>query len=611
MPLLPILGSPLTLLAMVPLLAIGFNYLKYYDNDPEAKIIDAANLDAQYDFIVVGAGSAGAVVASRLSEIANWTVLLLEAGGDETEISDIPALAGFLQLSELDWKFQTQQRPDRAFCQAMIAERCNWPRGKVMGGSSVLNAMVYVRGNSRDYDSWEEQGNPGWAYKDILQYFTKSEDNRNPYLAGTKYHGKGGLLTVQESPWRSPLSIAFIKAGQELGYENRDINGEIQTGFMLTQATMRRGMRCSTSKAFLRPFRHRPNLHIAMNAQVTKLLIDKNNRVYGVQYFKNNIKANVFARREVILSAGTLHTPQILMLSGIGIAKHLSEFNIPVVSDLPVGNNMQDHVGLGGLTFVVDDPVSVRTDRFATVSVALEYLMNEKGPMTFPGIEGLAFVNSKYAPKDGLWPDIQFHFGPSSINSDGGQNIRKITNLRPGFYNTVYKPLEKSETWTILPLLLRPKSTGFVRLRSKNPFIYPTVDPNYFVYKEDIQVLTEGIKIAINVSATQAMQKFGSRPHAIPFPACAQYPFMSDDYWECCARQFTFTIYHPTGTCKMGPSYDTEAVVDPRLRVYGVSGLRVIDASIMPTIISGNPNAPVIMIGEKGADLIKEDWGML
>lgn len=611
MPILPILGSPLTLLAMVPLIAVGVNYWKYYDSDPESKIVDVPQLDAQYDFIVVGAGSAGAVIASRLSEISNWTVLLIEAGGDETELSDIPSLAGFMQLTELDWKFQTKPRPQRDFCQAMVAERCNWPRGKVMGGSSVLNAMVYVRGNRRDYDEWEKAGNEGWGYDKILPYFTKSEDNRNPYLGGTKYHGKGGLLTVQEAPWRTPLSIAFIKAGEQMGYENRDINGEVQTGFMLTQYTMRRGSRCSTSKAFLRPFRHRPNLHIAMNTQVTKLLIDKHNRVYGVQYFRNNAKGVVFARREVILSAGSLMSPQILMLSGIGPADHLAEFGIPVVSELPVGNNMQDHVGLGGLTFVVNEPVSVRTDRFTNIPVVLEYLMKEKGPMSFPGIEGVAFLNTKFAEPDGLWPDIQFHFGPSSINSDMGQNIRKITNLRPGFYNTVYKPLEQSETWTILPLLLRPKSTGFVRLRSRNPFIYPAVDPNYFVYPEDVAVLVEGIKLAINVSSTPAFQRFGSRPHAIPFPACAHLTFMSDEYWECCMRQFTFTIYHPTGTCKMGPSWDPDAVVDPRLRVYGVSGLRVIDASIMPNIVSGNPNAPVIMIGEKGADMIKQDWGEL
>lgn len=563
----------------------------------------------QYDFIVIGAGSAGAVMASRLSEIHNWTVLLLEAGGDETEISDVPALAGFMQLSDLDWKYQTTPRGDRAYCQAMIGDRCNWPRGKVLGGSSVLNAMVYVRGNRRDYDFWEAQGNPGWNFDNVLPYFKKSEDNRNPYLAHNPYHGKGGYLTVQEAPWRTPLSIAFIKAGQELGYENRDINGEEQTGFMLTQATIRRGSRCSTSKAFLRPVRLRSNLHIAMHAHATRILIDKvTKRAYGVEFKKYNKKYVIFARKEVILSAGAINSPQLLMLSGVGPADHLQEMNIPVISDLPVGNNLQDHVGLGGLTFVVNDPVTVTKSRFQTPAVAMEYVLNERGPMSFPGIEGLAFVNSKYADPSGLWPDIQFHFGPSSVNSDGGEQIRKILNLRDGVYNTVYKPLEKSETWTILPLLLRPKSSGWIRLRSKSPFIQPSIEPNYFAHPEDVAVLVEGIKIAHNVSATAAFQRFGSRPHKIPLPGCRHLPFMSDEYWECCIRQFTFTIYHPTGTAKMGPDWDPTAVVDSRLRVYGISGLRVVDASIMPTIISGNPNAPVIMIGEKAADMVKEDW---
>lgn len=548
-------------------------------------------------------------MASRLSEIHNWTVLLLEAGGDETEISDVPALAGFMQLSDLDWKYQTTPRGDRAYCQAMIGDRCNWPRGKVLGGSSVLNAMVYVRGNRRDYDYWEAQGNPGWNFDNVLPYFKKSEDNRNPYLAHNPYHGKGGYLTVQEAPWRTPLSIAFIKAGQELGYENRDINGEEQTGFMLTQATIRRGSRCSTSKAFLRPVRLRNNLHIAMHAHATRILIDKvTKRAYGVEFKKYNKKYVIFARKEVILSAGAINSPQLLMLSGIGPADHLQEMNIPVISDLPVGNNLQDHVGLGGLTFLVNDPVTVTKSRFQTPAVAMEYVLNERGPMSFPGIEGLAFVNSKYADPSGLWPDIQFHFGPSSVNSDGGEQIRKILNLRDGVYNTVYKPLEKSETWTILPLLLRPKSSGWIRLRSKSPFIQPSIEPNYFAHPEDVAVLVEGIKIAHNVSATAAFQRFGSRPHKIPLPGCRHLPFMSDEYWECCIRQFTFTIYHPTGTAKMGPDWDPTAVVDSRLRVYGISGLRVVDASIMPTIISGNPNAPVIMIGEKAADMVKEDW---
>lgn len=296
------------------------------------------------------------------------------------------------------------------------------------------------------------------------------------------------------------------------------------------------------------------------------------------------------------------------MFTGIGPADHLSQFNIPIYSDLKVGYNLQDHIGLGGFTFIIDDPLTFTKSRYQTFPVAMEYIFNERGPLTnLGGVEGLAFVNTKYANKSKDWPDVQFHFAPSSVNSDGKQ-IKKVTGLRDSVYNTVYKPLAKAETWTILPLLLRPKSSGWIRLRSANALEYPIINPNYFTHREDVLILIEGIRIALAISNTSAFQRFNSRPHRIPFPGCAKYQFDTDDYWECSLRHFTFTIYHPTGTCKMGPAWDPDAVVDPRLRVYGVAGLRVIDASIMPEIVSGNTNAPVIMIGEKGADMIKEDW---
>lgn len=548
-------------------------------------------------------------MASRLSEVYNWTVLVVEAGGDENQVSDTPSMAGYLQLTDFDWQYKTHPPKNHGYCQAMQGERCNWPRGKVMGGSSVLNAMVYVRGNRRDYDYWKQQGNPGWGYDEILPYFLKSEDNRNPYLVKTPYHRSGGLLTVQEAPWRSQLSLAFIQAGEELGYENRGINGAEQTGFMLGQSTMRKAARCSTSKAFLRPVRLRPNLHIAMHSRVTRLLIDKDKRVYGVELLRNGKWQKVYARREVIMSAGALNTPQIMMLSGIGPAKHLAEHHIPVVADLPVGDNLQDHVGLGGLTFVINKPLTVTKRRFQTPQVLLEYMLFERGPMTYPGVEGLAFVNSKYADADGKWPDIQYHFLPSSVNSDGGDIIWKVLNLKESIFNAVYKPLVKAETWSLLPLLLRPKSTGWVRLYSRNPFHQPMLIPNYFAHREDVQVLVEGIKIAINISRTEAFQRYGSFHNIIPMPGCQHLDWESDNYFECAVRHFTFTIYHPTSTCKMGPSWDPTAVVDARLRVYGMKGLRVVDGSVMPTIVNGNPNAPIIMIAEKAADMDKEDWG--
>ncbi|XP_067014899.2 glucose dehydrogenase [FAD, quinone] [Anabrus simplex] len=601
---------------IIPLFAVGLTYMRYLSVDPESHPVSTRSVQPEYDFVIVGGGSAGAVLANRLSEIRDWNVLLLEAGGYENEVSDVPALAGFLQLSDMDWKYKTMPPRNRAYCQAMIGDRCNWPRGKVLGGSSVLNAMVYVRGNKRDYDNWAQMGNPGWSFEEVLPYFKKSEDNRNPYLAKTKYHSTGGYLTVQEAPWRSPLVAAFVSGGEDMGYHNRDINGANQTGFMIVQGTIRRGSRCSTSKAFLRPVRLRRNLDIALHSEVGKVLIRNEPKTgrpqaYGVEFMRNGAKHTVRARREVIMSAGAINSPQILMLSGIGPREHLEEFKIPVVADLKVGHNLQDHVGLGGLTFLVDQPVSFKTSRFQNVPVFLDYVINERGPLTMMGIEGIAFLNSKYANASEDWPDIQFHFAPSSINSDNGVQIRRIVGIRDRVYNTMYKPLGSAETWTILPLLLRPKSTGWVRLKSTNPSDHPQIEPNYFAYPEDVATLVEGVKLAVNLSSTPSFQQFGSRLHTIPMPGCSKYQFPSDEYWECAFRHFTFTMYHPAGTCKMGPASDPSAVVDARLKVHGVDRLRVIDASIMPQIISGNPNAPTIMIGEKASDMIKEDWGKL
>ncbi|KAK5638300.1 hypothetical protein RI129_012595 [Pyrocoelia pectoralis] len=591
---------------LVPLLLAGVAYYNYDKLDPESHPYEQQHLYGEYDFVIIGGGSAGAVVASRLSEVRNWKVLLLEAGPDENELTDVPSLSAYLQLSKLDWAYQIE--PTGKACLGMKGGRCNWPRGKVLGGSSVLNYMLYVRGHRHDYDLWESLGNPGWNYETVLKYFIKSEDNRNPYLQKTPYHGKGGLLTVQESPWRTPLVVAFVQAGRELGYPIRDINGADQSGFMIAQGTIRRGSRCSTAKAFLRPVRLRKNLHIALNSHVTRILINPiTMKAYGVEFFRNGKRHVVKAGKEVILSAGAINSPQVLMLSGIGPEEHLSQMKIPVLKNLRVGENLQDHVAMGGLTFLVDKPIAIVQDRFEAFGMTMKYVIGGKGPMTtLGGVEGYAFINTYLGNRS--WPDIQFHMAPASLNSDAGRRVRKVLGLTDELYNTVYRPIANRDAWSIMPLLLRPKSRGWVRLKSRNPFSYPIINANYFDDPFDIKTLVEGAKLGIKISEAEAFKQFGSRIHRIKLPNCRHLDFASDAYWECHIRTISLTVYHPVGTCKMGPAWDPGAVVDPRLRVYGVQGLRVIDASIMPTIPSGNTNAPTIMVGEKGADLVKEDW---
>ncbi|OXA40594.1 glucose dehydrogenase [FAD, quinone] [Folsomia candida] len=598
---------------LIPIPVTFFGYTMYDLYDPEGRPFITTELEllAQYDVIVVGAGSAGAVITNRLSEVKEWNVLLLEAGVDEPEmISNAPALAAYLQLSPVDWQYKTEPMPTA--CLGLEGGRSNWPRGKVLGGSSVLNYMLYVRGNRRDYDQWEEMGNPGWGYDNVLHYFKKSEDNRNPYLAYSPYHSSGGYLTVQESPWRTPLATAFVEAGEQLGYINQDINGESQTGFMVAQGTIRRGSRCSTARAFLRPIRLRPNLHVAIQAHVTKVNVDPvSKRAWGVTAFIGGRSRVILASKEIILSAGAISSPQLLMLSGIGPKDHLTEMGIPVIQDAPVGENLQDHIGYGGLAFTVDQPVTLVSPRYENLEAALDYSLYGDGPITvLGGVETLAFVHSKYSNVSLDWPDVQFHLIPASVASDGGVTLRHALGVSDYMWNSVYKELSYRDTYTALPVLLRPKSKGLIRLRSAHPFVHPYIYPNYLAHPDDVAVLVEGIKIALAHSVTPAMQQFGVHLHAKPYPQCVQFGPFTDNYWACCARHYTSTIYHPVGTCKMGPVSDPESVVDSRLRVIGIHNLRVADASIMPKLVSGNTNVPVIMIGEKASDMIKQDWGI-
>ncbi|XP_055845343.1 glucose dehydrogenase [FAD, quinone] [Episyrphus balteatus] len=597
-------------LTILPFLIAALAYFNYDLFDPENRPFNVENVDRAYDFIIIGGGSAGTVLASRLSEIPHWKILLLEAGGHETEISDVPLLSLYLHKSKMDWKYRTQPQPTA--CQAMKDKRCCWTRGKVIGGSSVLNTMLYIRGNRRDFDQWASFGNEGWGYEDILPYFRKSEDQRNPYLARNKrYHGTGGLWTVQDSPYNTPIGPAFLQAGEEMGYDIVDVNGAQQTGFAFYQFNMRRGSRASTAKSFLRPARLRKNLHVALFSHVTKVLTDPHTkRATGVQFVRNGQLQHVYATREVILSGGAIGSPHIMMLSGIGHADELSRVGIPVVHHIPgVGQNLQDHIAVGGLAFLIDQPISIVMKRMVNVNTALRYAVTEDGPLTSSvGLEAVAFINTKYANSSDDWPDINFMMTSASVMSDGGTQVKTAHGLTDEFYEEVFGEVTNRDVFGIFPMLLRPKSRGYMKLASKNPLRYPLLYHNYLTHPDDVNVLREGVKTAIAVGETIAMKRFGARFWSKKLPNCKHLPHFTDEYWNCAIRQYTMTIYHMSGTAKMGLPSDPEAVVDPDLRVYGVPGLRVIDASIMPTITNGNIHAPVVMIAEKGADLIKELW---
>ncbi|KAJ8958488.1 hypothetical protein NQ318_002282 [Aromia moschata] len=599
-------------IAVLPFLIAAMTYFHYDQFDPEDRPVDRPNVDPMYDFIVVGSGSAGSVLANRLTEVPSWKVLLLEAGGHETEISDVPILSLYLHKSKLDWGYKTE--PSDTACQAMIEKRCSWTRGKVLGGSSVLNTMLYVRGNRRDYDRWAEYGNEGWSFDEVLPYFKKSQDQRNPYLAKNRYHATGGYQTVQDSPYNTPLGIGFLEAAQEMGYDVRDVNGDKQTGFALFQYTMRRGSRCSTAKAFLRPIRLRNNLHISMYSHVTRVLIDPaSRRAYGVEYIRDGVRRTVLAKKEVILSAGAINSPQLLMLSGIGPKKHLEEKGIPVIHDSPgVGKNLQDHISTV-VTFLIDHPISLVINRLVNLNTAIRYAVKEDGPLTSSvGLEAVGFIPTKYANSSDDWPDMEFMLTSTTTVADGGTQVKKAHGLTDDFYKEVYGDVNYKDSFGVFAMMLRPKSRGEILLSNttgpKIPLTTPLLYHNYLTHPHDVNVLREGAKAAVVYGQTEALKRFGARFHSVPPPNCKHLPLYTDEYWNCFIRQYTLSIYHYSCTAKMGPSSDPYAVVDPHLRVYGIAGLRVIDASIMPFITNGNINAPVIMIGEKGADLVKSYW---
>jgi len=514
-----------------------------------------------HDYVIVGAGSAGCVLAARLTEDPDVSVLLIEAGPPDT-IENIHVPIAFSQLfrTQVDWDYSTAAEPfvDR--------RRIYLPRGKTLGGSSSINAMVYIRGNRADYDGWRERGCEGWGFDDLLPYFKRAEDNER---GGDELHGSGGPLTVSDDRAPNPITDAFLAACAQAGQPaNADFNGPEQDGFGRYQRTQRDGRRCSAAVAYLHPAMSRPNLTVETYMQVHRVLFE-GERAVGVQAARLGELHELRAEREVILCGGAYNSPHLLMLSGIGAAGVLTMLQIPVVQDLPgVGQNLQDHAATG-LSWVHDEPVSLLNA--LTEENLAAFVAEGRGPLTSNIAEAGGFIRSSPALDA---PDIQFHAAPALYVDE--------PVLEHGF--------------GVGPCVLTPASRGIVMPLSPDPTAKPYVLHNYHAEESDMARTVAGLRVALEIVRQPALAPYTTRPYYTPASD-------SDQDLRAHIRQQTFTLYHPVGTCRMGA--DAEAVVDTELRVRGIEGLRVIDASVMPTVTRGNTNAPTIAIAERAADLIR------
>lgn len=529
----------------------------------------------EFDFVIVGAGSAGCVLANRLSACGRYRVALLEAGPKDTN-PWIHIPVGYFKTMgnpKADWRYRTESDP------GLNGRAIPWPRGRVLGGSSSINGLLYVRGQPQDFDQWAQMGNYGWSWEDVLPYFKRAETWKGP--AGGELRGHSGPLSVSPTRLKRDIVDKWLLAAQAAGYrETPDYNGEDQEGVAYFQLTLDKGRRCSSAAAYLKPARHRHNLQILTDAQAECLLLSEG-RATGIRARIAGNSVDIHAAGEVILSAGAIGSPQILMLSGIGDGVELSGHGIELKVNLPgVGRNLQDHLQARPVFRTDLSTINTETSNILKqAGIALEYAIRQTGPMTMAASLGTGFLKTE--PHLGT-PDIQFHIQPFSAD-------------------TPSEGPHRFSAFTASVLQLRPESTGRLRLKSANMLDHPLIEPNYLATDTDCRTLVKGIQIARKIASFEPLKSHVTGEHA-PGPGVGIDDETAILDW---ARNTATTIYHPTGTCKMGA--DPMAVVDHRLRVRGVAGLRVADASIMPRITSGNTNAPAIMIGEKASDMVLAD----